>query len=144
MLHTLVAIETLFAERGVHAYRLPRDTIGFDLSRSITTRRYRLIYNALWHLRYAPVDIENYRRPMWDDLRSRHETGTLPEPFDSMYFIEERPMFELYDLESDPYEMHNLRDSEKHRERVLDLEKRLLALARAYGDPAADALAERI
>ena len=98
----------VFAERGVHAYGLPRNTILFDLSRSVTTKKYRLIYNALWDRRYAPVDIEDYKRPFWDDLRQRHQAGTLGEPFDRLFFRPQRPMFELFDLSSDPYELNNL------------------------------------
>ena len=62
---------------------------------------------------------------MWDDLRERPEAGTLPEPFDSMYFAEERPMFELYDLETDPYEMRILAGVEEWADVELSLKQQL-------------------
>ena len=45
---------------------------------------------------------------MWKDLQKRHETGTLDAKFSKVFFAEQRPMFELYDLQQDPYEFNNL------------------------------------
>ena len=38
----------------------------------------------------------------------RHEQGTLAGKWEALYFQPHRPIFELYDLESDPFEMRNL------------------------------------
>lgn len=115
----------VFAERGVHAYGLPTNTIYFDLSRSVTTKTHRLIYNALWDRRFAPVDIEDYKRPFWADLVERHTAGSLPEPFDTLYFRQQRPIFELFDLQSDPYELTNLAGNSKFKRIEQDLKNRL-------------------
>lgn len=115
----------VFAERGVHAYGLPTNTIYFDLSRSVTTKTHRLIYNALWDRRFAPVDIEDYQRPFWADLVKRHTAGSLPEPFDTLYFRRQRPIFELFDLQSDPYELTNLAGNPKYELIEQDLKNQL-------------------
>jgi N-sulfoglucosamine sulfohydrolase len=113
--------DAVFTERGAHGVSLPRDTIAFDLTRAITTDRYRLIYNALWQLPYRSVDIESYDQEIWRDLKRRHDAGTLPEPFARLFFAPSRPMFELFDLQADPYELNNLAG----RPEVADLEKNL-------------------
>ena len=119
--------EAIFAERGAHGYGLPHDTLAFDLSRSVTTRNYRLIYNALWDRPYLPVDVadKHYNVRFWRDLVKMQEAGDLGEPFSTLYFREERPMFELFDLEKDPYELNNLAGKPEVAELEKDLKKKL-------------------
>jgi arylsulfatase A-like enzyme len=95
-----------FAERGAHGSGLPQGTGPFDLGRCVITSRYKFIYNALWQLPYSPVDFAG--GAMWKDLQKRHETGTLDAKFSKVFFAEQRPMFELYDLQEDPHEFNNL------------------------------------
>jgi N-sulfoglucosamine sulfohydrolase len=95
-----------FAERGAHGSGLPRGTGPFDLGRCVITSRYKFIYNALWQLPYSPVDFAG--GAMWKDLQKRHETGTLDAMFSKAFFAEQRPMFELFDLQEDPHEFNNL------------------------------------
>ncbi len=45
---------------------------------------------------------------MWKELRQKALDGGLEEPWNSLYFSPERPMFDLYDLEKDPHELNNL------------------------------------
>jgi len=99
----------VFAERGAHGSGLPTNSAQFDLGRCVITPRYKLIYNALWQLPYTPVDFA--RDPFWKELQAMHQAGTFPKALDSLYFAPTRPMFELYDLESDPAELHNLAGS---------------------------------
>lgn len=96
----------VFAERGSHASLLPTDTAAFDLGRCVISKRYKLIYNALWQLPYEPVDM--WKNPMWEDLKRRHDEKTIDPKFSKVLFAEQRPMFEVYDLEKDPYEFNNL------------------------------------
>ena len=96
----------LFAERGFHAGPITR-TDGFDLSRSVVTRRYNFIYNALPDRAYWPVDMDE-KNIAWEAVIKAHEAGTLPKDQDARYFSKPRPTFELYDLEVDPFELHNL------------------------------------
>jgi hypothetical protein len=95
-----------FAERGAHGTGLPTNSANFDLARCVVTPAHKLIYTATWQLPYTPVDAAG--DPFWKDLRARHDAGTLPKRFDEMYFRDQRPMFELYDLQHDPGEETNL------------------------------------
>jgi arylsulfatase A-like enzyme len=113
------ARDHLFAERGFHAGPINR-TDGFDLSRSVVTRRYNFIYNTLPDRTYWPVDMDD-KNIAWEAVRKAHDAGTLPKDQDARYFSKPRPTFELYDLEADPFELHNLagQDSVKHVEEEL-------------------------
>jgi len=96
----------VFAERGAHGSGLPTSSAAFDLGRCVISRKYKLIYNALWQLPYTPVDFAG--DPFWKELRQMHADGKLSPEMAKLYFSPTRPMFELYDLEADPAEMKNL------------------------------------
>jgi N-sulfoglucosamine sulfohydrolase len=95
-----------FSERGAHASSLPQTTASFDLGRVVVGPTHKLIYNALWQLPYFPVDFG--RSPMWQEIETMHKDGTLSPLLSKLYFPPTRPMFELYDLVNDPYELNNL------------------------------------
>ena len=48
---------------------------------------------------------------------------------------EHRPKFELYDLEHDPDEAHNLVADENHHEVLIELQRKLAAFQQRTGDP---------
>lgn len=96
----------VFAERGAHGSSLPGASNSFDLSRCVVSKRYKLIYNALWQLPYAPVDFAG--DSFWKELRQMNDEGKLSPEMSRVYFSPTRPMFELYDLEQDPREFENL------------------------------------
>ena len=95
----------VFAERGWHWGPITR-TDGFDLSRSITSKRYRYIYNALPDRSYTPVDMPE--KNAWLAVQSAHQAGKLSRLHERLYFQNPRPVLELYALENDPYELKNL------------------------------------
>ncbi|MBN9520236.1 sulfatase [bacterium] len=96
----------VFAQRGAHGSGLPTNSAAFDLGRCVVAERYKLIYNALWQIPYWPVDFAG--DPMWKELEEQNRAGTLAEPLRKMYFAPTRPMFEVYDLQTDPHELTNL------------------------------------
>src|SRR3546814_495476 len=96
----------VFAQRGAHADMLPRTTVAFDLSRCVIGPRYKLIYNVLPTLPYAPVDMSG--NPFWKELAVLNNSGKLDSTFRRLFFARPRPMFELFDLERDPFELNNL------------------------------------
>lgn len=116
-----VGRECVFGERGWHWGPITR-TDGLDLSRSITTQRYRYIYNALPGRSYTPVDMP--KTEAWLAIKAAHEKGRLSPLHERLYFQNPRPIVELYDLETDPLELDNLagRDSHRHLEQKLRLE----------------------
>lgn len=109
---TYTGRQYVFAERGAHGSGLPTGTAPFDLGRVVIGQRYKLIYNALWQLPYQPVDFAN--SALWKELQQMNRDGKLPAEVSRRYFSQTRPMFELFDLETDPSEFRNLIDSPEH------------------------------
>jgi len=97
--------EYVFAERGYHNGPLTR-TDGYDLSRSVTSERYHLIYNALPRQEFVQVDMVTAKA--WNDLVKANSENKLSKMHQDFYFYKERPIFELYDLQNDPFELINL------------------------------------
>ena len=114
--------EQVFAERGWHGGPITR-TDGFDLARSITTKRYRYIYNALPGRSYTPVDMPE--KDAWLAVQAAHHKDGLSALHERLYFQNPRPVFELYDLEKDPYELENLAGREDQRELERSLREEL-------------------
>lgn len=105
----------VFSIRGCHATNsLPVNTSVFDQIRCIIGQRYKLIYNPIPDLPYVPIDFVD--TPMYKELIYLNKCGGLNKRFSRLYFSEKRPMFELYDLESDPREQDNLIDKPEYKE----------------------------
>lgn len=102
----------VFAERGAHGSGLPNGTSPFDLGRVVIGKRYKLIYSALWQLPYQPVDFAG--DAFWKELQQMSKDSKLTPLLQRLYFSPTRPMFELFDLESDPSEFNNLIGREEH------------------------------
>ena len=116
--------QVVFAERGWHWGPIGR-TDGLDLSRSITTERYRFIYNALPDRSYTPVDMPTSEA--WQAIQTAHQKGVLSPLHTRLYFQNPRPIVELYDLKHDPLEVNNLAGDESlrnvERELLIQLEQ---------------------
>ena len=78
----------------------------FDLSRCVRSARHKLIYNCTPQMEYWPVDSGN--DPGWQQMSAAHRDGKLAPEIDRAYFKRPRPVFELYDLDTDPSELDNL------------------------------------
>jgi N-sulfoglucosamine sulfohydrolase len=100
--------EYIFAVRGPHGSNLPNKTMNpFDMGRVVLDKKYKLIYNPLYYLYYSPIDC--FREPFWLELVELDKQGKLDARFSqTILFAPERPMFELFDTESDPGEFSNL------------------------------------
>ena len=79
---------------------------GWDLSRCVRDQRYKLIYNATPWVPYQPVD--SARDPGWREMLVAHEAGKMDATLGRAYFTHPRPIYELFDLDADPSELHNL------------------------------------
>lgn len=115
--------EQVFAARVTHGHRLPdNNNAAFDLSRTVITKKYKLIYNPLWPLPYSPVDFNGSK--LWKDLQKRNSEGQIAAPYTTL-FAAHRPMVELYDLEKDPYEWNNLAEDPAQADLLQELVKSL-------------------
>jgi arylsulfatase A-like enzyme len=99
----------VFVERGPHGSAPVNVNIAsssYDLSRAVRTGRYKLIYNCTPWIPYSPVDSAGGE--LWSQMKAAHASGSLPAAFKATYFSSPRPVYELYDLEADPWELNNL------------------------------------
>ncbi len=104
----------VFSERGNHGSGAPTGTNNFDQQRCIVGKRYKLIFNVLHQLPHAPVDYGGM--PFWREIVQMNRDGKLDEKFSKLYFAPHRPMFELFDLEKDPWEFENLYGRKEYAE----------------------------
>ena len=61
----------------------------------------------------------------WQAIVQAHQAKTLPAKLDRIYFKRPRPIFELYDLQSDPYEFDNLAGKPEMKTIETDLRHRM-------------------
>ncbi len=117
----------IFAERGPHGGdgSMKPDVLAstFDLVRCVRSERFKLIYNCTPHGAVAPVDSQ--RDPGWQEMLAAHAAGRLAAPFVQAYFTTPRPTFELYDLQADPGELHNLAGDPQYKDIELELKRAL-------------------
>jgi arylsulfatase A-like enzyme len=101
----------IFAERGPHgndAVFAGMRSNTFDLSRCVRSDQFKFIYNCTPGIAYSPVDSNSEANSGWKDMIAANEQGTLEHRFQQAYFKSPRPIYELYDLEVDPFELQNL------------------------------------
>lgn len=99
----------IFVERGPHGSAPVTQTMtnsGYDLSRAVRSDRYKFIYNCTPWIPYAPVDSAG--GAAWQQITAAHEKQSLSPGVNATYFTTPRPVYEVYDLETDPSELNNL------------------------------------
>lgn len=95
--------------------------------RSVRDSRYRYIRNFTPEVPFlAPNNYKETQYPVWNLLKKLHAEGKLTQPQE--FLCQPRmPEEELYNLETDPHEIHNLAESEKPEHRA-ELKKMRTAL----------------
>jgi arylsulfatase A-like enzyme len=104
----------IFGERGPHGgatFSENTTSSSVDYSRCVRSAKYKLIYNVTPNIRYTPVDSAG--DPGWKEMTKAHEEQKLAAEFEALYFTSPRPVYELYDLDADPNELHNLHGDKK-------------------------------
>ncbi len=99
----------VFIERGPHGsapVTVNMSNSGFDLARAVRSDRFKLIYNCTPWIPYSPVDSAG--GAAWKQMQAAGVEGNLPEGVNATYFKTPRPVYEMYDLESDPSELNNI------------------------------------
>ncbi len=100
--------------------------------RVVHSGRYKLIWNIAYPLSY-PFASDLWDSSTWQDA--------LKHGDDFMYGkrtidrLEHRPEFELYDLQKDPEEVHNLAQDPPHRELFVTLRDKIKAFQKRMEDP---------
>ncbi len=105
--------EEIFAQMTYHSGE-------YDPMRCIRTARHKLIRNFL---------------PGWPVQISGPYASRFGKEYVERHFSEERPEYELYDLESDPWEKQNLAGADAYRGIEADLTQRLQQFLESTGDP---------
>jgi arylsulfatase A-like enzyme len=102
----------IFVERGPHGsapVSVNMTNGGYDLSRAVRSNRYKFIYNCTPWIPYAPVDSSG--GAAWRQIKEAQAAGKLAAGVSATYFTTPRPVYELYDLETDPSELNNVSGS---------------------------------
>ncbi len=120
--------EYLFVARGPHgsaSVKLGVSNAPYDMGRAVRSDRYKLIYNCTPWLPYGPVDSSG--GAAWKDIKAADAAGKLSPGLHATYFVAPRPVYEFYDLQSDPSELNNIsgqaeiHDIERvHREALIE------------------------
>ena len=85
----------------------------YDLVRSVTDGRYVYIRNYMPHKIYGQYIQYMFQTPTTQVWKEMFDAGKLNEA--QSHFWQRKPPEELYDLKSDPDEVHNLAGSPEHR-----------------------------
>jgi arylsulfatase A-like enzyme len=96
-----------------------------DHARSIRTQQFRYIKNNYPDLPATPSGDTVYHST-WEELVRLHKQGALTAD-QSRPFLVPRPGEELYDLEADPFELHNLADDPAYTQ-VLTQHRQMLEI----------------
>ena len=100
--------------------------------RVIRNSRYKLIWNIAYGLPY-PFASDLWKAPTWQNIYQQGMSAKYGQRTVEAYI--HRPKFELYDLKSDPHEVHNLASSEEHQELLVELQQQLKRFQRETKDP---------
>jgi arylsulfatase A-like enzyme len=96
-----------------------------DCIRCVRTKRYKYIRNFFPFRAHLQPNRHKDRKEIVKTMRRLFAEGGLNE-LQARLFAPVRPVEELYDLESDPHEIHNLADSPEHRDTLKRLRLKLL------------------
>lgn len=94
------------------------DTV--DHVRSVDSKRFKYLRNFYPDRPYAQPNAECDTYPILRVMRDLHKEGKLT-PEQALFLAETRPPEELYDLETDPYEVRNLAGLPEYRETLVHL-----------------------
>lgn len=85
----------------------------YDIIRAVRDKRFKYIRNYEWFKPYAQEVGYAEQGHIMQELRRLHASGQL-DAIQEQFFRPTKPDEELYDLDADPNELHNLAESEDH------------------------------
>ncbi len=101
--------------------------------RSVRSDNFKYIRNYLNQRPHLQPNRYKDGKAIIQRLRELHAAGKLNELQEKLLFAEMRPPEELYDLQSDPYELHNLADDPKYATALATMRDRLQQWERGNG-----------
>jgi N-sulfoglucosamine sulfohydrolase len=104
----------------------------YYLMRVVRSGRYKLIWNIAHPLPF-PFASDLWGSATWQDAIRRGPDFLYGKR--TIKTFTQRPRFELYDLEQDPDELHNLANDAAHRHMLVKLQGKLKEFQRRTGDP---------
>jgi N-sulfoglucosamine sulfohydrolase len=116
---------------SVYASHTFHEVTMYNPMRAIRTRRHKLIWNLAPGLP-TPFASDLYGSPTWQGVLARGDASYGQRSLEAFLH---RPALELYDLEADPGESHNLASTPEHAGLVAQLRARLEAFQDATRDP---------
>jgi len=107
----------------------------YDRVRMVRDKRFRYLYNYMPDKPYYQ-DIEyRLQAPMMQEILKMKAAGTLKK--ETMTWFNTKPKEELYDVENDPYELHNLATSPKYKSKLAELRTAFINWTKKVGDKGA-------
>ena len=122
-------------DRGFAFSHSDRFDSVYDRQRSVTDGRFRYVRNYITNLPYLIANAYRERLPLTADLyalRKADPASVTPEQWQMA--ATERPFEELYDSESDPWEVQNLAADPAHQQQLMRLRTALDGWIEATGD----------
>jgi hypothetical protein len=106
---------------------------AYDMVRAVRDPRYKYLRNFRPELPYLLWIPYRNRHPVMQEMWRLHGEGKLEGP-QTLLFQDHRPVEELYDTQTDPYEINNLAHDPAHRDVLERMRSALDDWRGAYGD----------
>lgn len=100
--------------------------------RVVRDRRYKLIWNLAAPLPF-PFASDLWEAPTWQTVYQQGPAALYGKRTVKNYI--QRPTFELYDLQADPHEIHNLAGDSAHAKLLVDMQAKLKVFQKNTADP---------
>jgi N-sulfoglucosamine sulfohydrolase len=116
----------------IYASHIMHEVTMYYPMRVVRSGRYKLIWNIAHPLPF-PFAADLWRSATWQDALQHGDDFQYGKRTIKSFI--NRPAFELYDLEADPDEVHNLADDANHRDTLQALKKKLRDWQKRTRDP---------
>lgn len=109
-----------------------RMDIQYDRVRMVRDKRYRYLYNYIPGKPYCQNLEYRLSVAMMKEILKLKEDGKLDSI--QMSWFKTKPVEELYDVETDPHELHNLADDPKYKNKLVELRRAFQNWTKQVGD----------